>query len=78
MALGGELATEYGLTGWPQGTAIDAAKTLFNEWRKHRPSGNQEAPAMLEAVQNFIDKHGGSRFENEREMNGPIIRDRAG
>ncbi len=78
VALGGELATEYGLTGWPQGTAIDAAKTLFNEWRKHRPSGNQEAPAMLEAVQNFIDKHGGSRFENEREMNGPIIRDRAG
>lgn len=78
VALGGELATEYGLTGWPTGTAIDAAKTLFNEWRKHRPSGNQEAPAMLEAVQNFIDRHGGSRFENESEMDGPIIRDRAG
>lgn len=80
VALGGELATEYGLTGWPQGTAIDAAKTLFNEWRKHRPSGNQEAPAMLEAVQNFIDKHGGSRFENANgeESDFPVIRDRAG
>ena len=81
VALGGELATEYGLTGWQAGTAIDAAKTLFNEWRKHRPSGSQEAPAMLEAVQTFIDKHGGSRFENrngDASQNTPIIRDRAG
>lgn len=81
VALGGELATEYGLTGWQTGTAIDAAKTLFNEWRKHRPSGSQEAPAMLEAVQTFIDKHGGSRFENRNGdalQNTPIIRDRAG
>lgn len=81
VALGGELATEYGLTGWQTGTAIDAAKTLFNEWRKHRPSGSQEAPAMLEAVQTFIDKHGGSRFENRNGdalQNTPIIRERAG
>lgn len=78
VALGGELATQYGLTGWQAGVATDAAKLLFNEWRKHRPSGNQEAPAMLEAVRDFIDRHGGARFENRDHDDGTIIRDRAG
>lgn len=81
VALGGELATQYGLTGWQAGVATDAAKLLFNEWRKHRPSGNQEAPAMLEAVRDFIDKHGGARFEDRHSdtvANSPVIRDRAG
>lgn len=81
VALGGELATQYGLTGWQSGVATDAAKLLFNEWRKHRPSGNQEAPAMLEAVRDFIDKHGGARFEDKHSdtvANSPVIRDRAG
>lgn len=79
VALGGELATSYGITGWQSGMAIDAAKLLFNEWRKHRPSGNQEAPAMLEAVRDFIDRHGGARFENRDHDDGNnIIRDRAG
>lgn len=78
VALGGELATRYGITGWQEGMATDAAKLLFNEWRKHRPSGNQEAPAILEAMRDFIDKHGGARFENRDHDDGNIIRDRAG
>lgn len=78
VALGGELATQYGLTGWQSGVATDAARLLFNEWRKHRPSGNQEAPAMLEAMRDFIDRHGGARFENRNHDDGNIIRDRAG
>ena len=33
MALAGELATEYGITGWEEGTAINAAAEGFKGWR---------------------------------------------
>lgn len=33
---------------------------------------------MLEAVRDFIDRHGGARFENRDHDDGNIIRDRAG
>jgi len=41
VAAAGELATEAGFTGWPQGEALGAAGTMFNAWRERR--GNDPA-----------------------------------
>jgi len=45
LALAGELATEYGLTGWPEGEAVKAAVIGFNAWRSLRGRGNRCAGA---------------------------------
>jgi putative DNA primase/helicase len=81
FALAGELATEYGLTGWPQGAAIDAAAECFRAWRAERGRGNDERRQILDAVASFIDKHGDSRFSSasgESYDNQKAVHQRAG
>ena len=39
LALAGELATEYGVTGWAPGQATDAAVTMFRLWQSQRRRG---------------------------------------
>ena len=79
IALGGELASEFGLTGWPAGSAINAAKLMFQEWCHTQPTGNPEASSILEAVRNFIERHGSGRFEKRNNEDGRLaIRERAG
>lgn len=59
----GELATEAGLTGWPQGEAIRAARTCFNAWLSARGGiGNGEVRAMLGQVRQFLEAGGEGRF----------------
>lgn len=67
VAMGGELATLYGITGWEPGEAIAAAQTLFTEWQQGRPKGNAEVPAILQRITDFIEKHGSNRFSDKRE-----------
>lgn len=64
VAMAGDLATQYGLTGWGEGDAIQAAITGFTLWRDARGQGNTESRQTLEAVQAFIDRHGDSRFSD--------------
>lgn len=60
----GELATSYGLTGWPAGEAMQAAKTCFEQWREARGTeGNSEPDVLLSQVRKFMETHGDSRFE---------------
>ena len=62
VAYGGELATQWGLTGWPTGTAQEAAARLFREWLADRGgAGDTELRAGLAAVRAFIEAHGESR-----------------
>ena len=63
-ALAGEVATEYGLTGWPEGAAIAAAGDAFQAWRSIRGRGNDERRQIAERVSEFIDRHGDSRFSD--------------
>lgn len=77
FALAGELATEYGLTGWPEGAAIDAAKTGFRSWRSMRGSGNDERRQILERLISFLERHGDSRFSDRHDLVASV-RDRAG
>ena len=74
--MAGELATEYGLTGWREGEAVDAAAELYQRWREHRGTGPTEDRQILDAVREFVARHGDTRF-TEIASDQPA-RDRAG
>ncbi len=76
VALAGEVATKYGITGWPEGAAIEAAGEFFRIWVEHRGRGNDERRQVLEAVSSFLNRHGDSRFSPTNEAFS--VRDRAG
>lgn len=88
IALAGEKATEYGLTGWQEGEASEAAIELFNKWRDFRGQGQTEMRQILQGILHFIDRHGDSRFsgidqkeivyEGDNIDQRPVVRDRAG
>lgn len=84
IALAGELATTFGITGWLPGAATEAAKLAFQRWQEAQPKDRNETSKILEAVANFIDKHGDARFGGGIDSDvycetTPItVRDRAG
>ena len=78
LALAGELATEYGITGWPEGEAIKAAAIGFTAWRSIRGKGSDERRKILEQVSSFIDRHGDGRFSDAEFTGETSVRDRAG
>ena len=63
VAAAGELATEAGLTGWPSGEAIRAAKTCFDAWVASRGGfGSSETTTMLRQARSFLEANGEGRF----------------
>lgn len=79
VAMAGELATEYGLTGWPEGAAIDSAAEAFRAWQSQRGKGNDEGRQILDAVRGFIERHGDSRFSDANgNGDGARVVNRAG
>ncbi len=63
----GELATKWGITGWPAAAAMKHAGTCFEAWLNHRGGeGNQEERAMLMQVRGFLEMHGEGRFSDWR------------
>ena len=80
IGMAGELATEYGLTGWKEGDAINAAITAFQAWRQYRGTGKTEDRQILQAVRDFILQHGDSRFSKLGDLSSEslMIRNRAG
>lgn len=64
VAVAGELATEAGLTGWPAGTATEAARRCFNAWIEARPGGIglTEDAQMMRQVRQWFGMHGEARF----------------
>lgn len=79
LALAGELATGYGVTGWDSGAATEAAGILFNAWCRDRGStgANLEQAQIRNAVLAFIESHGASRFQDVDKPEA-IIHNRAG
>ncbi len=77
VALAGELATEYGITGWNKGDAIADVFECFNKWREHFGSGDIEEQQILQAVRDFIDRFGDSRFSDVLDIDSKV-NDRAG
>lgn len=85
LALAGELATDYGITGWPVEEAIRAAVAGFAAWRSFRDNqdgANAERGQVVRQVLDFIEQHGDSRFSDADMAPDParplLIRDRAG
>ncbi len=79
FAMAGELATEYGITGWPEGAAFHAAALCFNLWRHSRGKGNDERRQIAERLLDFIERHGDARFSSaDYSTDQTIVRDRAG
>ena len=78
IGLAGELATDYGVTGWPVGAAGVAAEHGFKLWQSMRGKGNDERRQILQRVSGFIERHGDGRFSDADTTNDVQIRDRAG
>ena len=63
VAAGGELATEWGITGWQPGEAMQAAISCFKAWLAgYGGEGNQEERQMLTQVRHFLEQHHDGRF----------------
>jgi len=63
VAYAGELATRYGITGWPKGTSIAAAARCFNDWMIDAGgTTGADEKALLSQVAAFLQAHGSSRF----------------
>lgn len=62
VALAGELATEYGVTGWKHGDACQGVKACFDQWRKGFGGGDTEDRQIKEAIQTYVEMYGDARF----------------
>jgi putative DNA primase/helicase len=79
VAVAGELATHYGLTGWPTGEATRGARDCFSAWLEaFGGNGNREGRAIVEQTRAFFEKHGASRFDDLRATDEQRIHNRAG
>ncbi len=78
IGLAGELVTEYGLTGWQEGEAIDAAAEGLRLWRSMRGTGNDERRQIAERLSGFLERHGDGRFSDADSRDEVSIKDRAG
>ena len=79
VAVAGELATHYGLTGWEQGEASGAAHKCFAAWlHAFGGTGNREERSILSQVRAFFEAHGASRFEDVHATGDTRIINRAG
>lgn len=81
----GELATYWGITGWPQGEAMKSAASCFLAWLARRGGeSNHEERAMLAQVREFLRRYGESAFTdwerpgNDSEKHAPRSADRVG
>jgi putative DNA primase/helicase len=65
VAVAGELASFYGITGWTEGESTKAAKTCFTAWLEAAGGiGDREERSLLDQVKAFFEAHGSSRFED--------------
>jgi putative DNA primase/helicase len=78
IAAAGELATQFGITGWKPGAAMKAAHVTFQLWVKARRGyGSAESQAAVDRTRRFVSLNGQSSFE---PLHGPAmsVRDHAG
>ena len=75
----GELATEAGVTGWPEGKAMSAARRCFESYLELRGTlGESDTEKAVRNVFAFIEQHGASRFQDMRRRRDHRVFNRAG
>lgn len=63
VAAAGEIAAQWGIPLWPDGTAMETVARMFREWLDRRGTGGSlESAKALEQVRSMIERHGASRF----------------
>jgi uncharacterized protein (DUF927 family) len=78
VAVAGELAQRMGILPWPEGEAGQAVRICFRAWLDRRGfTGASEVHRGIQAVLDFLDKNGSSRFEEWGDREARII-NRAG
>ncbi|GAB3376250.1 DUF927 domain-containing protein [Azotobacter armeniacus] len=77
VALALELATGVGLLPMEKGESIASMVELFEGWQARHGEGPSEDRQILKAIADFIDRHGGSRFQSIKD-GAEAVRDRAG
>jgi putative DNA primase/helicase len=78
VAVAGEIATLYGLTGWDRGESIHAVGKCFASWLDgFGGTGSREERTLLAQVRGFLEKNGASRFQDVSSDDEHII-NRAG
>ena len=80
VALAGELATEFGITGWEPGEATRAVSTCYAAWFDgFGGAGNKEERDILSRVRAHFEQHGQSRYQPmENTQPERVIHNRAG
>jgi putative DNA primase/helicase len=80
IAVAGELATGFGLTGWPEGEATNAAVICFESWLQGRgTTGDHDLEAGIQQVISMIERHGSSRFETlGSDLYNSVVHNRIG
>ena len=82
IAAAGEMATEWGLTGWPEGEASRAALAGLRLWIAGRGgAGPAEDREAVDRTRAFIVAHGDARFErldDTSNREGQRVHSRAG
>ncbi|WP_035979281.1 DUF927 domain-containing protein [Kozakia baliensis] len=64
IALGGELATEFGITGWDDDTSLELIRLCFQDWLQTRGTvGKREDEQAVAQLRDFISRNGEGRFE---------------
>ncbi|MFO7582922.1 DUF927 domain-containing protein [Guyparkeria sp.] len=76
--IAGELATEYGLTGWPEGEAISAAAELFGDWAASKGEGVTETRQICQQVAAFFERFEDARFSDLLDPHAEVKTARAG
>ncbi|HHQ4748479.1 DUF927 domain-containing protein [Aeromonas veronii] len=70
VAAAGELATQLGVTGWPEGEALRAVRVCLKAWLAERGHlGNHEEAAILAQVRKFVTAHQYTRFADWFDTN---------
>ena len=63
LAAGGELATDFGITGWKKGSAGFSVANCFRAWYMQRGGlGNQEEADILKFVRNHFEADGAAKY----------------
>jgi uncharacterized protein (DUF927 family) len=79
IAAAGELATQFGLTGWNKGAATEAAASALAAWIEGRggtePAEERQA---ISQVRLFIEEHGETRFDGLTMVSEAPARNRVG
>jgi len=72
LAAAGELASQWGITGWADGEAIKAMMAVFARWITDRGGiGASEEVKILAQVKYFFQQYGHSRFEPKGTVVSP-------